>query len=184
MSETVEAIPQSRRQFLSLLTTGAITGATVGALYPVIAYFIPPSDGDGTGGIAARDRAGKDFSVTELLAKEPAGGRVLSQGLSLAAGNATYIVIDENKQVAKYGLNAVCPHLGCVVPWDTGLGKFKCPCHGSAYATDGGLLNGPSPYPMPLVKAEVKDDKVLFTPWTENDFRKTELYSNPEPWWV
>lgn len=184
MSETIEAIPQSRRQFLSLLTTGSITGAVVGALYPVVSYFIPPSSGGGSGGVAARDEAGKEILVNEFLTKETAGARVIAQGIPVTAGNATYIVIDDNKQVANFGLNAVCPHLGCVVPWDTGLGKFQCPCHGSTYDKDGGLVKGPAPYPLPLVKAEVKDDKILFSPWTDKDFRKTELYSNPEPWWV
>ncbi len=184
MSEALEPIPQSRRQFLTLLTTGAIGGAVVGALYPVVAYFIPPGTGAASSGVEARDKDGKVIKVSELLASTAAGTRIIVQGLSVKAGPATYIVVDENKKVANFALNAVCPHLGCVVPWDTGLNQFKCPCHGSGYDKDGGLIHGPSPYPMPLEKAEVKGDTVVLTAWTEKDFRKTALYNNPDPWWV
>lgn len=32
--------------------------------------------------------------------------------------DATYLVVTDDKQIEKYGLNAVCTHLGCVVPWN------------------------------------------------------------------
>lgn len=48
-----------------------------------------------------------------------------------------------------------CPHLGCTVPWrpdfDFGgrKGWFRCPCHGSTYTKEGGILvAGPAPRPM------------------------------------
>jgi len=184
MTESIKPVPEGRRQFLNLLTTGSIAGAAIGALYPVVNYFIPPSSGGGGNGVTARDKAGKDILVSELLATYPAGDRVLTQGLSVTSGTPTYVVIDDNKQVANYGLNAVCPHLGCVVPWDIGLNQFKCPCHGSGYNAEGGLIHGPSPHPLPLEKAEVKDGKIIFSPWTDKDFRKTDLWNDPNPWWV
>ena len=48
-----------------------------------------------------------------------------------------------------------CPHLGCTVPWraefDFGgkKGWFRCPCHGSTFTKEGGILvSGPSPRPL------------------------------------
>lgn len=41
-------------------------------------------------------------------------------------------------------LSAVCPHLGCEVPWNAKQGKFMCPCHGSQFAPDGSLIQGPA----------------------------------------
>ena len=35
------------------------------------------------------------------------------------------------------GVNAVCTHLGCVVPWNKAANKFMCPCHGSQYDKNG-----------------------------------------------
>ena len=36
----------------------------------------------------------------------------------LLQSDATYLVVTDDGQIEKYGLNAVCTHLGCVVPWN------------------------------------------------------------------
>ena len=48
-----------------------------------------------------------------------------------------------------------CPHLGCTVPWRPDFvfggvkGWFRCPCHGSTYTKEGGVLvAGPAPHSM------------------------------------
>lgn len=33
-------------------------------------------------------------------------------------GDATYLIVTKEGSIEKYGLNAVCTHLGCVVPWN------------------------------------------------------------------
>jgi Rieske Fe-S protein len=43
-----------------------------------------------------------------------------------------------------FALSTVCPHLGCVVRWLADEGRFHCPCHGSKFAPDGAVLNGPA----------------------------------------
>jgi cytochrome b6-f complex iron-sulfur subunit len=56
-----------------------------------------------------------------------------------------------------------CPHLGCTVPWrpdfDFGgvKGWFRCPCHGSTYTKEGGVLvAGPAPHSMDTMAITVK----------------------------
>ena len=43
-----------RRQFMNLLTFGSVTGVALGALYPVVNYFIPPRAAGGGGGTTAK----------------------------------------------------------------------------------------------------------------------------------
>lgn len=47
-----------RRQFMNLLTFAAVTGVALGALYPVVRYFIPPREAGLSGGALALDELG------------------------------------------------------------------------------------------------------------------------------
>lgn len=40
-------------------------------------------------------------------------------------------------------LTATCTHQGCTVSGVSGT-TFVCPCHGSRYSTNGGVVNGPA----------------------------------------
>lgn len=51
---------------------------------------------------------------------------------------------------------ARCTHLGCTPDWKESENKFKCPCHGSGYDSEGVNFEGPAPRPMD--RAEVKID--------------------------
>ena len=165
-----------RRQFMNLLTFGSITGVALGALYPVVKYFIPPSSGGGAGGVTAKDALGNDIVVSEYLTEHPTGDRSLAQGLK---GDPTYVVVQDDGQIANYGINAVCTHLGCVVPWNANENKFICPCHGSQYNATGKVVRGPAPLSLALARAEVQEDKLIFSEWTETDFRTGE-----DPYWA
>ncbi|MBV8887359.1 MAG: cytochrome b6-f complex iron-sulfur subunit [Chroococcidiopsidaceae cyanobacterium CP_BM_RX_35] len=177
LSESMDAPNMGRRQFMNLLTFGTITGTALGALYPVVKFFIPPESGGAGGGVTAKDELGNDISVSKFLTSHPVeGDRGLAQGLK---GDPTYIVVENKEAIRDYGINAVCTHLGCVVPWNAAENKFKCPCHGSQYDTTGKVVRGPAPLSLALVHAKIADDKVTFTPWTETDFRTGEA-----PWWT
>lgn len=43
---------------------------------------------------------------------------------------------------------ARCTHLGCTPEWKSSDNKFKCPCHGSGYDSEGVNFEGPAPRPM------------------------------------
>ncbi|HAX74378.1 MAG TPA: cytochrome b6-f complex iron-sulfur subunit [Cyanobacteria bacterium UBA11372] len=176
LSGSADVPDMGRRQFMNLLTFGTITGTALGGLYPVVKYFIPPASGGAGGGVTAKDALGNDVIASEFVANRNTGDRALAQGLK---GDPTYVVVGEDKTIADYGINAVCTHLGCVVPWNIAENKFKCPCHGSQYDSTGKVVRGPAPLSLALVHASVEDDKVVFTPWTETDFRTGE-----EPWWA
>ncbi|MBI2955909.1 MAG: Rieske 2Fe-2S domain-containing protein [Acidobacteria bacterium] len=50
---------------------------------------------------------------------------------------------------------ARCTHLGCTPDWKPSENKFKCPCHGSGYDSDGVNFEGPAPRPMDRAYVEM-----------------------------
>eukprot|EP00250_Pteridium_aquilinum_P007096 c1688_g1_i1 orf=213-905(+) len=164
-----------KRKLLNLLLLGAISLPSAGALGPYLLFFVPPSSGGGGSGLIAKDALGSDIVASGWLKTHPPGDRTLSQGLK---GDPTYLVVENDGTLATYGINAVCTHLGCVVPWNPAENKFICPCHGSQYNNQGKVVRGPAPLSLALAHVDIDDGKVLLSPWVETDFRTGE-----DPWW-
>jgi cytochrome b6-f complex iron-sulfur subunit len=53
---------------------------------------------------------------------------------------------------------ARCTHLGCTPDWKPSENKFKCPCHGSGYDSEGINFEGPAPRPMDRAKVQLAPD--------------------------
>lgn len=121
-------IDQNRRNLMNLILVGSAAVTVGGLAVPYILFFVPPGAGGGGGGISAKDKDGNDLLEKEYLASKKAGDHSLAQGLK---GDATYLIVKDDGTLEDYGLNAVCTHLGCVVPWSAANNKFMCPCHGS-----------------------------------------------------
>lgn len=117
----------------------------------------------------------------------------MAQGLK---GDPTYLIVKDDGRLETYGLNAVCTHLGCVVPWNQvslskqthghdcayvqAEKKYKCPCHGSQYDGTGKVVRGPAPLSLALQHVDTSPEGlVLLSPWTETDFR-----TDSAPWWT
>jgi Rieske Fe-S protein len=73
-------------------------------------------------------------SVEEI---KPGEGAIVRHGLHMVAACR-----DASGKLTE--LSAVCPHLGCIVEWNTSEKTWDCPCHGSRYAADGHVINGPA----------------------------------------
>jgi len=164
-----------RRQTMNAILLGAVGVSTLGLAVPYLSFFVPAGSGGGGNGQVAKDALGNDVTVAGWKESHTQGARELVQGLR---GDATYLILDDAKNLATFGLNAVCTHLGCVVPWNKAENKFMCPCHGSQYNKEGKVVRGPAPLSLALVHTEEVDGKVILKPWTETDFRTGEA-----PWW-
>jgi len=55
---------------------------------------------------------------------------------------------DENGRL--HAVSPVCTHMGCQVNWNRAERSWDCPCHGSRYAPDGTVLEGPAVHRLEL----------------------------------
>jgi cytochrome b6-f complex iron-sulfur subunit len=75
-------------------------------------------------------------------------------------------------------LSLRCTHLGCSIAWEDKQKRFICPCHSSAFAINGEVLNPPAAraldyYPVMIENGIVKVD--IGTLKERNTFRTDQL---------
>jgi Rieske Fe-S protein len=75
-------------------------------------------------------------------------------------------------------LSLRCTHLGCSITWEENRKRFICPCHSSAFAITGEVMNPPAAraldyYPVLIENGTVKVD--IGTLKERNGFRKDQL---------
>jgi glycine/D-amino acid oxidase-like deaminating enzyme/nitrite reductase/ring-hydroxylating ferredoxin subunit len=76
-------------------------------------------------------------SVRDAQEIAPGSGAVVHRGLSRVA-----VYRDASGNV--HERSAVCPHLRCIVRWNTVESTWDCPCHGSRFDPYGAVVNGPA----------------------------------------
>jgi cytochrome b6-f complex iron-sulfur subunit len=77
---------------------------------------------------------------------------------------------------------ARCTHLGCTPDWKASENKFKCPCHGSGYDSEGINFEGPAPRPMDRAKVSLDaEGQVVVDVGTLYEWPKGEKSEFDEP---
>jgi len=136
--------------------------------------------------------AGFGAAVNVTAATIPAAG---ADPVRVVEGRFWLVNIPAGTAESPGGLVALyqkCPHLGCTVPYRPDFtfagvkGWFRCPCHGSTYTKEGGVLvAGPAPHSMDTMAITVKpngditvESGQIKTGGQDNPFR-TVPYSGP-----
>ncbi len=84
---------------------------------------------------------------------------------ALAPGEAAILKVDgknvagfRDEDGALHAVSAVCTHMGCLVGWNETDRSWDCPCHGSRFSLDGGVIHGPAVTALEAVTAEAAAD--------------------------
>jgi glycine/D-amino acid oxidase-like deaminating enzyme/nitrite reductase/ring-hydroxylating ferredoxin subunit len=78
---------------------------------------------------------GGDVESAEEIAQGE--GAIIRRGMSKLA-------VYRDEQGTLHERSAVCPHLGCIVSWNSLEKTWNCPCHGSSFDRYGRVINGPA----------------------------------------
>src|SRR5882757_4729621 len=92
-------------------------------------------------------------STTEARELGRAGGAVVVHTPCIA--NPVLVV---NTGSGFLAMNALCPHANCEIAWVPEDRQAECPCHGSRFAGDGTVLNGPAVVDLPAYPATLNAD--------------------------
>lgn len=68
-------------------------------------------------------------------------------GIARVGGRRVGAYRDEGGRL--HAVVPICTHLGCQVAWNEAERSWDCPCHGSRFAPDGQVLEGPAVEPLP-----------------------------------
>ncbi len=103
----------------------------------------------------AKGIAEENFTVMKSLLKDYVTGRKTIPLSQLTSGEGA-IVEFENETLAAYkdpsgalfAVSSVCTHMKCKVHWNSVETSWDCPCHGSRFAPDGTVIEGPATEPL------------------------------------
>lgn len=125
----------NRREFFSFLTVGwvAFTAAVGGLLSMAFRYSYPNVDFEPEMDFMAGRPSEYEEGVDERWKN----------------GFGVWMVKEQGRL---YALSVICTHLGCVPSWLPAELKFKCPCHGSGFYSNGVNFEGPAPRPLERFK--------------------------------
>ena len=158
MEASEQAASQDRRSFLAIVVGAVMAGAGALLAIPLVRFALYPIFAK-TSGTAWSDVGPADSlaSLSDPVQKIITVSQLDGWRQSLSQ-KPVYVTRDSQGQLAV--LSAVCPHLGCEVPWNAEKKEFFCPCHGSVFSPDGARVAGPTPRGLDSLQTTVQDGQL------------------------
>ncbi|MBV5260394.1 Rieske (2Fe-2S) protein [Synechococcus moorigangaii CMS01] len=138
-----------RRQFVGLFGLGLLTSAFPTLLAACSGNSGTPTatDNEGTSPMA-------DFTAVGTLSELDASGELVSE----VNGQPVYVFRNPGDQ-SLVALDPTCNHRGC--PVKLANADLVCDCHGSRFALDGALIQGPATAGLTPYEVRQEGDNIL-----------------------
>ena len=127
-----------RKEFLTTVGIGAVAAicsSCLAACGPLDEVISPPTNLDFT-----------------LNLEDPANSALKTNGGFIYKDKIIVARISDGSYVA---LSSVCTHQEGTVAYENGANRFHCPNHGSNFAADGSVINGPAGSPLMTYKTSL-----------------------------
>jgi glycine/D-amino acid oxidase-like deaminating enzyme/nitrite reductase/ring-hydroxylating ferredoxin subunit len=93
-----------------------------------------------------------------LLSAEPVGSTIAPGTGEIVRSGMRRLAMYVAEDGSRHACSAVCPHLGCLVQWNSAEKSWDCPCHGSRFDPYGHVLTGPAKRDLePVDKPKLED---------------------------
>ncbi len=135
-----------RKQFLSLFGAGS---AATACAYCLGGCKSPSDTITGPTGVNLTI----DLTQPANSALTQNGGYIYNSGIIIARTvNSAYVAVSQT-----------CTHQGNTIVYDKSTNQFFCPAHGSRFATDGSVVNGPASSPLTRYMTHVSGSTLTVT---------------------
>jgi cytochrome b6-f complex iron-sulfur subunit len=153
----------NRREFFSYLTVGwvAFSAACAGLLTMALRFSYPNVNFEPEMDFIAGRPGDYDDGVDERWKNSFGVWMVKQDGVLVA-------------------LSVICTHLGCVPTWLAAERKFKCPCHGSGFYSNGVNFEGPAPRPLERFRIVMTAEGKIMVDKTRIFRQEKGEWSHPE----
>ena len=71
------------------------------------------------------------------------------------------VIVFRNGNNNLSAVSLLCTHQGCSVDWKKSSNSLYCPCHGSEFAADGKVINGPAQSPLSTFEVKEENQSIL-----------------------
>ena len=158
----------TRRGVLLGVGIAGIGGVLAGCSTAAVPY------GADEAGVASGQQASAAPSSPAMAGQPAAQGSGAAMGTLLAqvtdipvGGGKVFlpekVVVTQPAKGEFKAFSAICTHVGCVCN-QVANGTINCPCHGSEFKiTNGAVVTGPAPTPLPARTIAISDDKIYLT---------------------
>ena len=137
-------VDEGRRRFCQFAIGGMALASVATVGYPIVTFLKLPA--------SMQQEESVEVPLSSLSADAAKWVERLGQ----------QIVIIKTEGGAR-AFNGSCPHLGCIVQWDSTTRAFRCPCHGAVFNDKGEPVAGPVNAPLKRVAFVVKDGILKIT---------------------
>jgi quinol---cytochrome c reductase iron-sulfur subunit, bacillus type len=157
LSDLAEAQGSTRRAFhlAVVYVLGALIGLAM-AIPTILYLLVPPKPRKQSGFIDAGD-------ISQLTPGIPVAVSFQESrldGWRLETEKKTAWVVQEPSTNKIVAFGAQCTHLACAYHWEMTSSTFVCPCHGSVFAIDGKVLDGPAPRPLDRYLTKIENNRL------------------------
>jgi cytochrome b6-f complex iron-sulfur subunit len=148
----------NRREFIGWVGVGGVASSLPIALVACSPKPSEPETAAESSQTAVETLRADGFQSVGTVANLDKNGQIFNEQFS---AGSLLVIRNPTDPTQAIAVNPTCPHAGCAVAWQQDQTAFVCPCHGSKFASNGSVQQGPAEKPLSTYTAKLENNSVL-----------------------